>query len=164
MSSTAAASSQTIHYCFIARDSDMIVFESILNKDLSAQPQAQRTAFRREIKERLLELDTQITQNDSGDTESGSNFALKTIEGGGQDGSAAKVATYSHFARSFLPGDLKLTILNNIVYIGCVTDASLTEERTTRLLGDLRNEFSKMYQGRLSLIRKQTNLTANVYD
>jgi len=25
-----------IHYCFIARDSDMIVFESILAKELSA--------------------------------------------------------------------------------------------------------------------------------
>ena len=60
-SSTAAAVSSPIHYCFIARDSDMVVFESILNKDLSAQPQAQRSAFRREIKERLLELDTQIS-------------------------------------------------------------------------------------------------------
>jgi hypothetical protein len=60
----------------------MVVFESILNKDLSAQPQAQRTAFRREIKERLLELDTQISTTsqslNSGDNES--SFALKVIE------------------------------------------------------------------------------------
>ncbi len=74
------------------------------------------------------------------------------------------MATFNHFARSFLPGDLKLTVLNNIVYIGCVTDGSFSDDKTTRLLGDLRSEFSKMYQGRLSLIQKQTNLTANVYD
>ena len=60
-SSTAAGVSMPIHYCFIARDSDMVVFESILNKDLSGQPQAQRSTFRREIKERLLELDTHIS-------------------------------------------------------------------------------------------------------
>jgi hypothetical protein len=35
-SSTAAAVVTPIHYCFIARDSDMVVFESILNKELSA--------------------------------------------------------------------------------------------------------------------------------
>ena len=40
----------------------------------------------------------------------------------------------------------------------------MSEEKITRLLEDLRAEFSKMYQGRLTLIKKQTNLTANVYD
>jgi GTPase involved in cell partitioning and DNA repair len=54
--------------------------------------------------------------------------------------------------------------LANIVYIGCVTEGSFPEDKATRFLNDLRSEFSKMYQGRLSLIKKQTNLTANVYD
>jgi hypothetical protein len=75
------------------------------------------------------------------------------------------VATFSHFGRSFLPGDLRLSVISDIVYIGCVSDnATFTEEKATRFLTDLKNEFSKMYQGRLSLIKKQTNLTANVYD
>ncbi len=73
--STGGASSAAIHYCFIAKDSDMVVFESILNKELTAQPQAQRTAFRREIRERLQELDGGLS---SEDTESSSiNFALR---------------------------------------------------------------------------------------
>ncbi len=148
-SSTAAAVATPIHYCFIARDSDMVVFESILNKELSAQPQAQRTAFRREIKERLIELDTQVSTDDN---ESNNSFALKVTEA--QDGGQQKVATFTHFARSFLPGDLKLTVLNHTVYIGCVTDGGYSDDKVTRLLNDLRSEFSKMYQGRLSMIQK----------
>jgi DNA polymerase III delta prime subunit len=46
-----------IHYCFIARDSEMIVFESILAKELSASSQAQRSAFRREVKDKVNELE-----------------------------------------------------------------------------------------------------------
>jgi hypothetical protein len=75
------------------------------------------------------------------------------------------VATFESFARGFLPGhDLKLTVLSHTVYLGCVSDSALPEDKVGRLLEELRGEFSKMYQGRLSLIRKQTNLTANVYD
>jgi len=151
-SSTTAAVATPIHYCFIARDPDMVVFESILNKDLSAQPQAQRTAFRREIKERLIELDTQISTSQSLNSGDNESFALKVIEA--QDGGQQKVASFPHFARSFLPGDLKLTLLNHTVYIGCVTDGGFSEEKVTRLLNDLRSEFSKMYQGRLSMIQK----------
>ena len=55
-------------------------------------------------------------------------------------------------------------MLSNTVYIGCVSEASMSDDKVTKLLEDLRAEFSKMYQGRLSLIKKQTNLTANVYD
>ena len=40
----------------------------------------------------------------------------------------------------------------------------MSDDKVAKLLEDLRGEFSKMYQGRLSLIKKQTNLTANVYD
>lgn len=101
-------------------------------------------------------MDTQVS------TDNESSFSLKVTEA--QDGEKQKVATFSHFARSFLPGDLKLTVLNHTVYIGCVTDAGFSEDKVTRLLNDLRSEFSKMYQGRLSMIQKQTNLTANVYD
>lgn len=144
----------------------MVVFESILNKELTAQPQAQRTAFRREIRERLQELDENLSKDD---TEAGtSNYALRTLELSQSDVgagvSASKIATFSNFARSFLSGDLKLTVLSNIVYIGCVTEGNFSEEKASRFLNDLRSEFSKMYQGRLSLIKKQTNLTANVYD
>lgn len=72
---------------------------------------------------------------------------------------------FEDFARGFLGAtELKLSVLSHTVYLGCVSDASLSEEKAARLLEDLRGEFSKMYQGRLSLIRKQTNLTANVYD
>lgn len=43
-------------------------------------------------------------------------------------------------------------------------DASFNDDKAGRLLKDLWAEFSKMYKGRLSMIKKQTNLTANVYD
>ena len=154
--SSASSSQSSIHYCFIARDKDIVVFESILNKDLSAQTQAQRTAFKREVRDRLHDFERHSPE----DPDESTNFALKALEGGTQ-----QVATFPHFGRSFLPGDLKLSVLTDVVFIGCVTDsAAFSEDKATRFLQDLRNEFSKMYQGRLSLITKQTNLSANVYD
>lgn len=78
--------------------------------------------------------------------------------------SNAKVVTCNNFTKGFLNGDVKLTVLSNTVYIGCVSDAGFSDDKAGRFLDDLRAEFSKMYQGRLSLIKGQTNLTANVYD
>ncbi len=80
------------------------------------------------------------------------------------DNEDAKIAVFTKFAQGFLNGELKLTVLNSTVYIGCVTDSGFGEEKAQRFLQELRTEFSKMYQGRLSMIKKQTNLTANVYD
>lgn len=40
----------SIHYCFIARDNDMIIFEALLNKELNK-------SFKRECKDLLSELD-----------------------------------------------------------------------------------------------------------
>jgi hypothetical protein len=86
---------------------------------------------------------------------------MRTVDNEGQPG---KLATFNSFARGFLSGELKLTVLSNTVYVGCVTETSFTEDKAQRFLSEIRTEFSKMYQGRLSLIKKQSNLTANVYD
>jgi len=149
-----------IHYCFIARDEEMIVFEAMQAKELTSLSQAQRAAFRREIRDSLHEVVSQA------DNESSSGFAMRSAPGSTLEGSQepAKVATFNNFAQGFMSGELKLSVLSNTVYIGCVTDAGFSEDKAARLLEDLRAEFSKMYQGRLSLIKKQTNLTANVYD
>ena len=40
----------SIHYCFIARDTDMIVFETVLTKDL-------KSTYKRDLKEKLTDLD-----------------------------------------------------------------------------------------------------------
>ena len=74
------------------------------------------------------------------------------------------MAMFNDFAPGYLKGVSKLFVLCHTVYIGCVTDSSMSEDKVTRLLEDLKAEFSKMYQGRLSLIKKQTNLAPNVYD
>jgi|LauGreDrversion4_2_1035121.scaffolds.fasta_scaffold957659_1 hypothetical protein len=77
-------------------------------------------------------------------------------------GTDSKVAIFNNVARGFFTGlgvDLKLTVLSHTVFIGCVTESSFNEDKAKRFLEDLRVEFSKMYQGRLSLIKKQTNLT-----
>ena len=86
---------------------------------------------------------------------------MRTVDNEGQQG---KLATFNTFARGFLSGELKLTILSNTVFVGCVTDSSFSEDKAQRFLSEIRVEFSKMYQGRLSMIKKQSNLTANVYD
>lgn len=69
---------------------------------------------------------------------------------------SSKIAVFNNFARGFLitGGELKLTVLSSTVYIGCVTDSGFGEEKAQRFLQDLRTEFSKMYQGRLSMIKK----------
>lgn len=146
-----------IHYCFIAKDPGMVVFEVIINKDLSSQPSTQRTAFRREISDRLHAIEQQVNNTDASDLEQG--FVIRNT--GAAD---AKVVTCNNFTKGFLSGDVKLTVLSNTVYIGCVSDAGFSDDKAGRFLEDLRAEFSKMYQGRLSLIKGQTNLTANVYD
>lgn len=149
-------SSLPVHYCFIARDPDMIVFEALIDKELSQLSQTQRGAFRRELHDRLLELDSCIEEEES----SGSSFEIRAASA--EDG--GKIASVRDFARGFISGDTKLSVLSNTVYIGCVSEASMSDDKVAKLLEDLRGEFSKMYQGRLSLIKKQTNLTANVYD
>ena len=148
-----------IHYCFIAKDPGMVVFETIVAKDLSSQPSAQRAAFRREISDRLHAIEQQVNNTDASDLEQG--FIMRNT---GALDSNAKVVTCNNFTKGFLNGDVKLTVLSNTVYIGCVSDAGFSDDKAGRFLDDLRAEFSKMYQGRLSLIKGQTNLTANVYD
>ena len=86
---------------------------------------------------------------------------MRTVENEGQPG---KLATFINFARGFLSGELKLSILSNTVFVGCVTDSSFPEDKAQRFLSEIRLEFSKMYKGRLSMIKKQSNLTANIYD
>lgn len=41
----------SIHYSFIARDSDMVVFETLLTKEFATR------SFKRDTKEKLLDLD-----------------------------------------------------------------------------------------------------------
>jgi hypothetical protein len=74
------------------------------------------------------------------------------------------VATFPNFARGYMASELKLTVLSHTVYLGIVTESGFGDDKASRFLEDLRAEFAKMYQGRLSVIKKQTNLTANVYD
>ena len=138
-------------------------------KELSQQSQGQRTAFRKEIRDRLHELDLASGDDGAaGDSEASSGFVMRNHSGSSginSDGPQPQIAAFNNFARGFLSGELKLSVLNHTVYIGCVTDAnSFTDDKVARFLDDIRTEFSKMYQGRLSLIKKQTNLTANVYD
>lgn len=57
MSGAGVNSGGPIHYCFISRDSEMVVFESILAKELSTSSQAQRQAFRREVKDKVNKMD-----------------------------------------------------------------------------------------------------------
>ena len=150
----------------------MIVFEALVAKEPSQQSQTQRAAFRRELHDRLADFDVGI---EGGDDESHGGFVMRNAPSSaaatnsldiadGQTSGTPKIAIFSDFARGFMSGDLKLSVLSNTVYLGCVTDASFSDDKVARLLEDLRAEFSKMYQGRLSLIKKQTNLTANVYD
>jgi hypothetical protein len=62
-------SSLPVHYCFIAKDPDMVVFENFLAKELSSQTQAQRSAFRRELRDRLADLDSEASNINEGDQE-----------------------------------------------------------------------------------------------
>ncbi|CDW81914.1 vesicle-associated membrane [Stylonychia lemnae] len=47
----------SIHYSFIARDSEMIVFEILLNKDYAQKP------FKRDIKDKIVDLDSIPTES-----------------------------------------------------------------------------------------------------
>lgn len=42
----------SIHYCFIAREPELIVFEILLNKDYISKP------FKRDVKDKLADLDS----------------------------------------------------------------------------------------------------------
>ena len=116
-----------IHYCFIAKDPGMVVFETIVAKDLSSQPSAQRAAFRREISDRLHAIEQQVNNTDASDLEQG--FIMRNT---GALDSNAKVVTCNNFTKGFLNGDVKLTVLSNTVYIGCVSDAGFSDDKAGR--------------------------------
>lgn len=98
------------------------------------------------------------------DNELSSGFVMRPLPGTGSEDQEGKIGTFNGVARCCLSGDMKLNVLSNTVFFGVITDASYSDDKAGRLLNDIRGEFSKMYKGRLSLIKKQTNLTANVYD
>ena len=47
----------SLHYSFIARDPDMVVFETLLTKELSSRP------FKRESRQKLLELEEETKES-----------------------------------------------------------------------------------------------------
>eukprot|EP00347_Sterkiella_histriomuscorum_P019201 403342551 len=47
----------SLHYCFIARDPEMIVFETLLSKDQGPK------SYKREVKDKLLDLDSIPAEN-----------------------------------------------------------------------------------------------------
>lgn len=51
---------------------------------------------------------------------------MRNVENDGQPG---KIAVFNNFAPGFLTGELKLTILSNTVFVGCVTDISFSEDK-----------------------------------
>lgn len=53
----------------------MVVFEAMIAKELNALTQTQRTAFRREIRDRLHDLDQALESAD--DQESNSGFVMR---------------------------------------------------------------------------------------
>jgi Synaptobrevin len=82
--------SSSIHYCFIAKDADMVVFEAMVAKELNQQSQAQRAAFRKEIRDRLHELDLAGSDGAAGDSEA-AGFIMRNATANGStpaDGTA----------------------------------------------------------------------------
>ena len=60
--------------------------------------------------------------------------------------------------------EYKLSVMFSTIYFGCVTDGDYNEEKAYRFLGDMKEEFTRMYKGNLGIIFKQTNLAPNCYD
>ncbi len=60
--------------------------------------------------------------------------------------------------------EYKLSVMFSTIYFGCVTDGEYNEEKAYRFLGDMKEEFTRMYKGNLGIIFKQTNLAPNCYD
>ena len=120
----------------------MIVFEALVAKELSQQSQTQRAAFRRELHDRLADFDVGI---EGGDDESHGGFVMRNAPSSaaatnsldiadGQTSGTPKIAIFSDFARGFMSGDLKLSVLSNTVYLGCVTDASFSDDKVHEVI------------------------------
>jgi hypothetical protein len=49
---------------------------------------------------------------------------------------------------------MKVAVLFNTIYFGCIIDSTYNEDKIFKFLEDILTEFSKIYKGNLSFVLK----------
>ena len=140
----------TVHYCFIARDSDMIVFECLVTKDLK-QPQL------RTISVDLITLKEK--ENASTLTRMNSSTASALDAEQGED-----ILLWTEPCPQITGGVEIHVLLQQGVWFGIFTELKYPDAKAKGFLQQLHKEMDKLYKGNLPFMRRQGNLKPNVYD
>lgn len=140
----------TVHYCFIARDSDMIVFECLVTKDLK-QPQLKSISV--EILTRKEKEYASTLQRMNSSTAS----ALDPEQG-------EDIMLFKEPCPQITGGVEIHVLLQQGVWFGIFTEVKYNEAKAKGFLQQLHKEMDKLYKGNLAFMRRQGNLKPNVYD
>ena len=115
-----------VHYCFIARDSDMIVFEKLVNKGLNAS----------QVTNEAVQIVTQLENKSEEERTDERFFKL------GMEGLAASASVECH-------------VMYDIVFIGLVTSIGYGPEAAQRFLTQMHEAITRHYTDNLAFIKKQ---------
>ena len=140
-----------MHYCVIARDSDMIVFEILMNKELNVRQlksEAMDFITQKESENELIikKMNTSMSSSRSQDLESNeqeSQFWSEPLK------------------RITTSVELNL-LLQTGVFFGIITDLNFDKEKAKRFLTSLHTEMVKLYKGNVIVVgRKADNSLYN---
>ena len=124
-----------VHYCFIARDSDMVVFEVKITQSLNT------VQLQNEVTEMLVQQE-RIAE---AQREEMTYHSMERVTSG--TGSA-----------------LECHLLYNVAFFGIMTDFRYDKEKAKRFLNDLFSEMNVMYRKNINFIKRQQNLKPFVYN
>lgn len=143
----------SVHYCVIARDSDMIVFECLVNKDMNPRQLRSEameiiTTQEKDNEHLISKLNSSVGSSKSTDLENPELAAKQWCE-----------------ALTRITGSVELNLLlQSGIFFGIITDLNYGQDKARRFLNDLHGEMTKLYKGNINFIHRQQNLKPNVYD
>ena len=130
----------SVHYCFIARDSDMVVFENLVNKDLK-QSQLKDEAIEilvskeKEVKDVILKMNSSVSSAVDEETKDDS------------------LTWFEPLPR--ITGGVELHLmLHSGIFFGIVTELKYNEDKAKRFLTDLLKELTILYKGNVKFIQR----------
>lgn len=135
----------SVHYCFIAKDSDMVVFEHLVTRDIN------KSALNNEAIERVTAWEStnkKMTEPDADEESADIYYDCKPLSG------VAAGANRS----------VELHSIYKCIHFGIVTDLDYGEDKARAFLVELHKKMVTFYKGSLTFIHKQAKLKPNILD
>jgi hypothetical protein len=133
----------SVHYCVIARDSDMIVFECPVNKEMNP----------RQLRSEAMEIIT-AKESDNEHIISKMNSSVGSSKSTDIENPELQAQQWCE-ALTRITGSVELNLLlQSGIFFGIVTDLNYGEDKSRRFLTDLHGEMVKLYKGNINFIHR----------